>query len=101
MNVDFLEPAIQEFYEAIAFYNLQQQGLGQEFSREVRDTIARIEQNPEAWVTIWASKRVRRCLTNRFPFGIIYQVRQATLLIVAVWHHRRRPQTWRERLLKS
>ncbi len=100
MNAGFLEPAIQEFYEAIAYYNLQRQGLGQEFAKEVEDTIERIKQNPEAWTTISSSKRARRCLTNRFPFGIIYQIRQNTLLIVAVWHHRRRPRTWQERISK-
>ncbi len=100
MNAGFLEPAIQEFYEAIAYYNLQRQGLGQEFAKEVEDTIERIKQNPEAWTTISSSKRARRCLTNRFPFGIIYQIRQDTLLIVAVWHHRRRPRTWQERISK-
>ena len=78
MNVEFLEPAAQEFYESIAFYNLQRQGLGREFAKEVEGTIERIKQNPEAWTTISASKRARRCLTNRFPFGIIYQIRQDT-----------------------
>ena len=101
MNAEFLEPAAQEFYESIAFYNLQRQGLGREFAKEVEGTIERIKQNPEAWTTISASKRARRCLTNRFPFGIIYQIRQDTLLIVAVWHHRRRPQTWEERLSRG
>jgi plasmid stabilization system protein ParE len=101
MNVEFLEPAAQEFYEAIAFYNIQRQGLGQEFAKEVEDTLERIKQNPEAWTTISSSKRARRCLTNRFPYGIIYQIRQNTLLIVAVWHLRRRPQAWQKRLSKS
>lgn len=87
MNIAFLEPAAQEFYASIAFYNLQRQGSGQEFAKEMEDTIERIKQNPEAWATISTSKRARRCLTKRFPFGIIYQIRQDTLLIVAVWHH--------------
>jgi len=101
MNVEFLEPAAQEFYESIAFYNLQRQDFGQEFAKEVEDTIERIKQNPEAWTTISTPNRARRCLTNRFPFGIIYQIRQDTLLIVAVWHQRRRPQTWQQRLSKT
>ncbi len=98
MNVEFLEPAAQEFYEATVFYNLQRQGLGQEFAKEVEDTIERIKQNPEAWTTISQSNRARRCLTRRFPYGIIYQIRQDTLLIVAVWHLRRRPKAWQDRL---
>jgi predicted KAP-like P-loop ATPase len=49
MNIDFLEPAARELYEAIIFYDIQRQGLGQEFAKEVEDTIERIKQNPEAW----------------------------------------------------
>ena len=101
MNVEFLEPAAQEFYEAIVFYNIQQQGLGQEFTKEVQATIERIKQNPEAWTTVFSSKRARRCLTNRFPFGIIYQIRHDSILILAVWHQRRRPQIWQERISKD
>ena len=70
MNVEFLEPATQEFYESIVFYNLQQQGLGQEFAKEVEDTIERIRQNPEAWTTISTSKRARRCMTTGFLSGL-------------------------------
>ncbi len=31
MNIDFLEPAHIEYQEAIDFYNLQSQGLGNRF----------------------------------------------------------------------
>ncbi len=101
MNVEFLKPAAQEFYEAVAFYNLQRQGLGKKFAKEVEDAIERIIQNPEAWTTISSSNQARRCLTHRFPYGVIYQIRQNTLLVVAVLHLRRRPQAWRERLAKK
>ena len=56
MNIEFLEPAAAELYEAIVFYNIQRQGLGLEFAKEVQDTIERIKQNPEAWTTISTSK---------------------------------------------
>ena len=98
MNIGFFEPAAAELYEAIGFYNIQRQSLGLEFAKEVQDTIERIKQNPEAWTTISSSKQARRCLTNRFPYGIIYQIRENTILIVAVMHQRRRPQTWQSRL---
>ncbi len=52
MNIEFLEPATTELYEAIVFYNIQRQGLGIEFAKEVQDTIERIKLNPEAWSTI-------------------------------------------------
>ena len=101
MNIEFLESATAELYEAIVYYNIQRQGLGLEFAKEVQDTIERIKQNPEAWTTISTSKQARRCLTNRFPYGIIYQIRKNTILIVAVMHLKRRPQTWQSRLRKN
>jgi plasmid stabilization system protein ParE len=101
MNIEFLEPAAAELYEAIVYYNIQRQDLGLEFAKEVQDTIERIKQNPEAWTTISTSKQARRCLTNRFPYGIIYQIRKNTILIVAVMHLKRRPQTWQSRLRKN
>jgi hypothetical protein len=48
MNIRFLEPAAAELYEAIVYYNIQRNGLGLEFAKEVQDTIERIKQNPEA-----------------------------------------------------
>lgn len=96
MKVDFLESAEIEFYEAIAFYNLRRDGLGFEFKDEVKATIDRIKESPESWAPL--SKRTRRCQTNRFPYGIIYQIRQETILIVSVMHLKRHPKTWRERL---
>jgi hypothetical protein len=99
MMVKFLEAAENELYEAITFYNVRSNGLGFEFSDEVKSTIQRIEHNPEAWTPL--SKRARRCQTNRFPYGIIYQVRGDIILIISVMHLRRNPKAWRERIPKK
>jgi len=99
MNVQFLEPAQAEFTEAVSYYNAQTEGLGFEFSEEVRAAIVRIIEYPEAWSLV--SKRTRRCRTQRFPYGIIYQVLDNTLLIIAVMHLHREPQSWRTRIPKS
>ena len=96
MDVVFLAPAQAELADAVVYYNTQRAGLGNEFAVEVQRTIARIIEYPEAWSLL--SRRTRRCPTNRFPYGIIYQVRDATLLIIAVMHLHRAPQTWRSRL---
>ncbi|MBT9171027.1 MAG: hypothetical protein DDT18_01384 [Actinobacteria bacterium] len=96
MKVEFLDVAEAEFTEVIAYYNQQSEGLGYEFAAEVKRTIGRIVQYPEAWAPL--SKRTRRCRTNRFPRGIIYQVRSGTILIVAIMHLRQDPQTWKDRV---
>ena len=70
--------------------------MGDEFTAEVLNTINRILNHPEAWTKL--SKRTRRCLTNRFPYGVIYQIRGNRILIVAVAHLRKKPVYWRDRL---
>jgi plasmid stabilization system protein ParE len=96
MVVKFLAPAQAELMEAVAYYESQKQGLGSQFAEEVKRTIQRILQYPEAWSPI--SKRTRRCRTNKFPYGVIYQVRGEVLLIVAVMHLHREPRAWKDRL---
>ena len=92
----FLEPAEIELEEEVKYFNDQQEGLGYEFAKEVADTITRILKYPEAWTKL--SKRTRRCRTNRFPYGVIYQIRGDRILIVAIAHLRRRPFYWRDRI---
>lgn len=96
MNVEFLQPAEVEFIDAITYYNLQGEGLGYEFAAEVKRTLGRIIQYPDAWSPL--SKRTRRCRTSRFPYGLIYQVREETILIVAVMHLHKHPASWKSRL---
>lgn len=96
MRIKFLPPAKTEFMDAIFYYNRQSEGLGYEFAAEVKRTLERIVQYPDAWFKL--SKRTRRCRTNRFPYGVIYQVRKEILLIVAVMHLSREPETWKSRL---
>jgi plasmid stabilization system protein ParE len=97
--VEFLAPAQAEMAEAVTYYNSQKPELGSQFSEEIQRTIERILQYPEAWTPL--SKRTRRCRTNKFPYGVIYQVQADVLLIVAVMHLHREPQTWKSRLRDS
>jgi plasmid stabilization system protein ParE len=96
MKIEFLPPARAELTDAISYYNIQSEGLGYEFAAEVKRTLERIVRHPDAWLKL--SERTRRCRTNRFPYGIIYQVRKEMLLIVAVMHMSREPETWKSRL---
>jgi plasmid stabilization system protein ParE len=95
MKFFFHEHAEAEFDNAVAYYEDRQIGLGIEFAQEVYATIARIIQYPEAWSPM--SKNTRRCLVNRFPFGVIYQVKSGSVRIIAVADLRRRPDYWLDR----
>ncbi len=48
MKIEILEVAQTELEEAVWFYELEQSGLGRRFKKEVRHTITRIKQYPQA-----------------------------------------------------
>ncbi|MCM3904094.1 MAG: type II toxin-antitoxin system RelE/ParE family toxin [Pyrinomonadaceae bacterium] len=93
MKISFLTPAQTEFEEAMQYHDEQRVGLGIEFSKEVVQALDRISHYPEAWSQL--SSRIRRCLVNRFPYSVIYEVRSELLIIVAIQHHHRKPESWR------
>lgn len=96
MNPYFLDAARAELDDAIDNYDEQHFGLGSEFEDEVQQAVGRIEHYPEAWSPL--SKRVRRCIVNRFPYSVIYEIRTEIIIIVAIQHHRKEPESWRSRL---
>ena len=96
MRVRFLGPARDEFRDSIRYYNAQRKGLGSEFRDEVKVAIKLIQKHPEAWHPL--SERTRRCLVNRFPYGVIYQVRDQEILVVAIAHLHRKPDYWVDRI---
>ncbi|MEA1929211.1 MAG: type II toxin-antitoxin system RelE/ParE family toxin [Candidatus Auribacterota bacterium] len=96
MTYSFHPAARDELNQAVDYYEECEPGLGYEFLEEIYATIARILQYPVAWSQL--SRRTRRCLTKRFPYGVIYQVKVKHVRIVAIAHSHRRPGYWFNRL---
>jgi hypothetical protein len=85
-----------ELAEAIAYYDTQRKGLGRELLDEF--TVARraISERPAAWTEI--EPGIRKFVVNRFPYNVLYVVRDTGSFVVAIMHHKRRPGYWKERL---
>jgi plasmid stabilization system protein ParE len=96
MKVELLAAAEADLADAVSCYNEQSEGLGYEFTSEIKQTLARILQFPAAWQPL--SQRTRRCRTKRFPYGVVCQVRGDLILIVAIMHVSRHPNSWKSRL---
>ena len=71
MKVVFLEIAEAELDDAFEYYESVQSGLGFRFLTEVELSNTRIQQFPLSYEKI--GKYSRRCLVQKFPYGIIYQ----------------------------
>ena len=96
MKFFFHPEADQELNLTVEYYEERQPGLGLEFAEEVYSTIARIREFPDAWTRI--TSNARRCLVNRFPYGVIYRVESGVLHVVALANLHRRPGYWQSRI---
>jgi plasmid stabilization system protein ParE len=70
-------------------------GLGDEFAAEIEHSVGLIASHPEAGSPQLAG--TRRLQVRRFPYGLVYTERIEQLVILAVAHHRRRPEYWLRR----
>ena len=95
MTFSFHPEAETEFLEAIDYYEDRERGLGYDFSIEVFATIQNIVTYPTAWPVM--EEGVRRCLVNRFPYGVIYSIEHGEVFILAVMHLSRYPDYWKTR----
>ena len=95
MMYSFHPEAKAEFLEAIDYYEGCANGLGYDFSIEVHSAIQNILIHPAAWPVL--EEDVRRCLTNRFPYGILYSIEPDGVFILAVMHLHRIPGYWKHR----
>ncbi len=95
MKVSFHPDAKEEFTEAINYYEECQEGLGLEFAKEIYSAIQRIIRFPKAWSKL--SENTRRCLVNRFPYGVIYSIFENEIFIIAVTQLNREPGYWEKR----
>jgi hypothetical protein len=88
--------AISELFAAMAYYENEQKGLGDELYREIESTLRKIEESPMSWP--YYMEPFRRCRTNRFPYKLIYEMHEKGPFIVAVMHDSRDPGYWLDRV---
>jgi plasmid stabilization system protein ParE len=93
--VEFHPLAADEAQAAERWYRERNEIASGRFQRELHRAIDWISERPETG-SPYLSK-TRRVLLRRFPFFIVYRVREGIVEIVAVAHGRRRPGYWRTR----
>ncbi len=88
-------PAVADLTDAISWYKQTRLGLEAEFRLCVEEVIERICRYPEAHPIV--TRRLRRALLLRFPYGVFYLSDPARVRIVAILHTSRDPREWRLR----
>ncbi|PWU02831.1 MAG: type II toxin-antitoxin system RelE/ParE family toxin [Terriglobia bacterium] len=90
--IEYHEAAEQELLSEIGYLEQRAPGIGRRFFMEVRRAENFIAKFPEAAEEILPS--VRKRPLRKFQYSLIYTIQPSTLLILAVAHHRRRPNYW-------
>ena len=96
MRVAFHPDAADEFRVAVEYYEGALPGLGRRFYHAVRHATDLVAEYPEA-----GSPRgrtgARQLLVVGFPYDVVYWRRGEVAEVIALAHHRRRPNYWRDR----
>lgn len=95
MKVAFHPDAEAELNAAVDYYESCEPGLGLAFALEASLALDRAEQYPIAWAPL--DDVFRRSLLRRFPYGLIYTLRNDELLVMAVMNLYREPDYWKQR----
>jgi plasmid stabilization system protein ParE len=84
-----------ELENARRWYRERNQIAARAFVTEVLRALQNIAAAPDTWPRIRANER--RFVLKRFPYSIIYRIRENDVFITALAHQRRLPGYWRSR----
>ncbi|GAA5128064.1 type II toxin-antitoxin system RelE/ParE family toxin [Luteolibacter yonseiensis] len=92
MTIRFIDEALEEFLDAISYYEEAGSGLGERFQNEVDRCVSSIAARPEIYRI--RSGTHRRINLRMFPYYIPYVIKNEILWVLAVAHSSRRPSYW-------
>ncbi|RLD53267.1 MAG: type II toxin-antitoxin system RelE/ParE family toxin [Bacteroidetes bacterium] len=89
--------AKQDIKEAANWYNKQNRGLGKRFTKEIRNKVKFIKNNPKAIAVRYDD--IRAAVVDGFPFMIHFRIEENLKLVVipAVYHTSQNPSIWERR----
>jgi plasmid stabilization system protein ParE len=95
-EVEFHPAAEQELLDAEDWYAERSLIVARAFVQEVALVVERALAAPERWPShLYGTRRI---VFPRFPFSLIYRLREQQIQVVAVAHQSRRPGYWKDRV---
>lgn len=91
------DPATAELTNAVRWYEQHRAGLGAELFDGIVETINLIRTHPEIGAPRPTRGPTRQLRVNRFPYNVVYRVRDDDIYVVAIAHTSRRPDYLKHR----
>lgn len=96
MHVRFQPDAEAELAAARVWYALQREGLDDELTQRVDETLQRIVNAPNAYPIVY--RQLRRAVLRKFPLAIFYESTEDEIHVYAVYHSSRDLKKLRSRI---
>ena len=87
--------AKRDLSEARAWYRNISRELANDFVRRIDEAIALAQERPLAFQLV--HRTFRRVLVHRFPYALFYHADETRIIVVAVLHQARDPETLESR----
>ena len=95
-QIRFRRAARIEYDSAAAWYESKRRGLGREFIDAIDSSMAAVGEAPHRYRV--AQGDVRCAHVRHFPYMVYFRIRANQVIVLAVFHVRRDPLVWRERV---
>jgi len=93
MNIRLVSSAEAEVMDAVRYYERHQPGLGAEFLDELETYLSLVATAPER--PTLRHSGYRRVNLKRFPHYLAYTVEAGEVVVLAVAHAARKPDSWK------
>ena len=94
-NVIIQPEAEADLDDAFEYLEAQKSTLGFDLLAEVVTILEILEENPFLFQKVHGE--MRRAVTRRFGYNVIYVVKEKEVFILAIMHGSRNPKRWQER----
>lgn len=97
MSYIFHPAAETEHLESVAYLESKRPGLGAMYLADFELLIEVVCESPRRY-RVERQPDVRRASMGRFPYSVLFRESAGVVQVLAISHHRRRPNYWLERI---
>jgi len=96
VKIEIHELAVQEFDDAIEWYEIQFPGLGARFRKEVVTQIRKAAKNPTWYLR--EEENIYKVYIPKFPYKVLYTSSENKIIVWSIAHLHRKPWYWQSRM---
>lgn len=96
VDIRLSKEAEKDVLDSFSWYQSAKEGLGDEFLEVLESSLYAISENPQAY-SFRYKKLVRAYPMDRFPFLILYVLKEGFVDVISIFHTSQNPKVWKKR----